>query len=89
MGTPRPLASVDQMRNVQSSAKRGGETAEKATSARATQRRSTEVGTTLVKTGANVAFDCAVLLLFASGCDTGVVFLGDVAQHVLFAQQLG
>jgi hypothetical protein len=26
---------------------------------------------------------------FASGCDGGAVFFGDVAQQVLFAQQLG
>jgi len=38
--------------------------------------------------GTHVAFSSWLELAFARGCDGADVFLGDVAQHVLFAQQL-
>jgi hypothetical protein len=38
---------------------------------------------------ANVALNCAVLLLLPSGCEDGAVFFDDVTQQVLFAQQPG
>jgi len=36
----------------------------------------------------HVAFNSWLELAFARGCNGADVFLGDVAQHVLFAQQL-
>jgi len=77
------------MRNVQSSASRGGEFANGAEawnrncSARASQF---DKGTAVAK---QAALSCWPEPTFASGCDGEAVFFGDVAQQVLLAQQLG
>jgi len=76
------------MRNVQSSASRGGECAEVAALLGAScSDAAAKFGAITVKTGAHVAFTSGPEPLFASGCATGAVFLGDVAQQVLLAQQ--
>ncbi len=42
-----------------------------------------------MNSGMPVAFSSGPKPLFASGCATGAVFFGDVAQQVLLAQQTG
>ena len=89
MGTPRASAFLDQMRNVQSSASRGGELANGA----AVWNRNCSAPTSQLGKGTaatkQVALSCWPESAFASGCDSGAVFFGDVAQQVLLAQQLG
>jgi hypothetical protein len=89
MGTPRASAFLDQMSNVQSSARRGGEFAD---GAAAWNRNCSAPTSQLEKDRAvtkQIALSCWPESAFASGCDGGAVFFGDVAQQVLLAQQLG
>jgi len=89
MGAPRASAFLDQMRNVQSSARRGGEFANGA----AAWNRNCSAPTSQLDRGTaaakQVALTCWPESAFASGCDGDAVFFGDVAQQVLLAQQLG
>ena len=90
MGTPRASASLDQISNVQNSASRGGECAVKC--GRVWNRTAPPVK--LIKAddkhrGGTIVFVGGRESAFASGCDWGAVFFGDVAQQVLLAQQLG
>jgi len=76
------------MRNVQSSARRGGEFANGA----AAWNRNCSAPTSRLDKGSaaakQIALSCCAESAFASGCDGGAVFFGDVAQQVLLAQQL-
>ncbi len=89
MGTPQASASLDQMRKMQSNASRGGEftdgviTPDRNCLNPASQFERDSAVTKLV------AFSCWLESPFASGSDDGAVFLGDVMQQVLLAQQLG
>ena len=88
-GTLRLSAFPNQMSNVQSNASRGGEFADRAIAA---LRNSADPVSQLEKHTAvtkAVAFSCWLESALASGCDSGAVFFGDVAQQVLLAQQLG
>jgi hypothetical protein len=90
MGTPQASASVDQMRNVQSSASRGDEFAD----SEVTWNRDCPAPAVQFEKGRaaiakQTALSCWLESAFASGCEDGAVFLDDVAQQVLLAQQLG
>src|ERR1700694_3805626 len=89
MGTPPASASLDQMRNVQRAASCGGESVLSATRTKEICRTDGVRGRIVANNGAHVASSSGVELLFASGSDVGAVFLDDVAQQVLFAQQPG
>ena len=90
MDTPRASASLDQMRNVQSSARRGGDFADNDV----TWNRNCPAPVSQLEKGSAAAvkqgaLSCWLESAFASGCDGGAVFFGDVAQQVLLAQQCG
>ena len=76
------------MSNVQSSANRGGEFTDGVVTSGwncldlASQLEKGSAMTTLA------IFSCSLESPFASGSDAGAVFLGDVTQQVLLAQQL-
>jgi hypothetical protein len=81
---------LDQIRNVQSSASRGGEFAD----SDGTWNRNCPAPASQLEKGSTavakqVALNCCPESAFASGCDGGAVFFGDVAQQILLAQQLG
>ena len=76
------------MRKVQSNASRGGEFASRAI---ASCRNFGDLVSHLKKDSAArkpVAFSCWPESALASGCDSGAVFFGEVAQQGLLAQQL-
>ena len=77
------------MSKVQSNASRGGEFANRAI---ASCRNFGDLVSQLKKDSAArkpVAFSCWPESALASGCDSGAVFFGEVAQQGLLAQQLG
>jgi hypothetical protein len=77
------------MRNVQSNASRGAEFAIGAV----VWKRNWSAPTSQFDKGSaaakQIALSCWPESAFASGCDGGAVFFGDVAQQVLLAQQSG
>jgi hypothetical protein len=78
------------MRNVQSSARRGGEFADNDV----TWNRNCPAPVSQLEKGSTAvakqaALSCWLESAFASGCDGGAVFFGDVAQQVLLAQHPG
>ena len=90
MGTPRASASPDQMRNVQSTASRSGRFAGGAVVwNRNCSAPASQVAKGSATAAKQVALSCLPESAFASGCENGAVFFGDVAQQVLLAQQLG
>ena len=90
MGTPQASAFLDQMRNVQRTASCGEESAlDGARTKEICRSNETQFGRIALNTDANVALSSGAEPLFASGSDVGAVFLCEVAQQVLFAQQPG
>jgi len=89
-GTPRALAPVDQMRNVQRTASCGETTAHDCAreqeSCRSNEKQS---GASAFSVTAQVAFNSGAELFFASGWEIGPAFFFEVAQQVLLAQQPG
>ena len=89
MGTPQASAFLDQIRNVQSSGSRGGESAANVRSVPITERSSVNWCSRTIPVGAQIVLVVDAESLLASGCDEGAVFFCDVTQHVILPQHRG
>src|ERR1700730_3050461 len=87
MGTPRLLKPADQMRNVQRTASCGGEAREDSRESGSCRSCEAQCGALAIALGAAIAFSPSPAALFVNG--NGALFLVEVAQHDLFAQQPG
>jgi|ERR1700731_2697689 len=90
MGTPRALAPVDQMRNVQRTVSCGDPIAHDCARNRE-GCRSNEIqsGASAFSVTAQAAFNSGAEPFLASGWEIGALFFFDVAQQLLLAQQPG
>jgi hypothetical protein len=78
------------MTNVQSSASCGGECADNDVAwTRNCSAPTSQLGQGSATVAKQAALSCWPASAFASGCEDGAVFFGDVAQQVLLAQQPG
>lgn len=88
MGTPRPLESVDQMRNVQRIANCGGVAEHQEADERECRSREIKRGEIVITVAADVALTSDPPILLKSW-DAGADCLVEVTQHDLFAQHPG
>jgi hypothetical protein len=88
MGTPRALAPVDQMRNVQRTESCGEAIAHDRVREKESRSNETQSGAIAFSVPTQVAFNSTAEPFFASGWERGAIFF-EVAQQVLFAQQPG
>jgi len=89
MGTPRLSEPVDQMRNVQRTASCGEELSCHESLERDCRFEPTQRGRIALVAVTAVALNPNPISLLANSCEAGALFLVEVAQQDLFAQQPG
>src|SRR5947209_3099816 len=89
MGTPRLSKPVDQMRNVQRTASRSGANAGSESLQRDCGFNQRLCGKFVAELGTRIALNSNSPSLLGNNCEFGAVFLVELAQHDLLAQQPG